>query len=444
MVTSSPSRHALIALCLLLAVIGSPLSAQKPSPPIPTEPATRTSPPKSRDSIPSRSRDSIPAKGEAGSAVLVQTTARTGDPHRGRYRVVLNGFTAYRQTFDHPLQIDGKGDEVYFATYVARFDTTSPSLVDHEVITSKVHGDVNGFPERKQVGLASGRGGIKSGDSYPFPAPFKRIGEVSRDELPMLLWEGELTQGTSAVLIVPTVWEWDDNPELYAYWVVGRGAFIERLLEPATLFSILNNRTWLPVELAAPGLRIPTDGIGDARDRPIGLDTGNPATGAAFAEAAPNDKAAVPVAPAGGLSLAVQQILGFLSPTVGRSFEPTFRKVMESKRNAKGSINGALSLPAPSPVVALARMARSVASGMRFTPLGALTNSITPAVRQFGPRELFFFEKAIVLTPAAIEDALRYASTANGRPPGIIDVSYVDTNHLAGRYTLHIQVERIP
>ena len=430
MPTSVSRRAALPSLALVLLFVPYALSAQKP---LPTRTPRVTNP-----------GDPIvePKTSPPSSAVAT-------DPRGGRYRVVLNGVTVHRQTYDHPLQIDGKGDEVYFATYIASFDTSTADVVTHSVVTSKVHGDVNSFPERKQVGFLSGRGGIKSGDTYPYPAPFKRTGDPKTDELPMLLWQGELVQGRSAVVIVPTVWEWDDNPELFAYWVVGRGALIERLLEPDALLTIINNRSWLPADLGSPGLRIVTNGIGDARDRPIGLDAGQPATDGKFAQALTSDRAMVPIAPGDGISRAVLEILGGIDGNVASEYEPLFRRVLAGKRgtNPKGSVGGnRLQLPRPPAAVrAVGRLMQMAGPVARLVPgLGGMQNALTSAVRTYGPQELFFFEKAIVLSPTAIDEALRSTSTAGGRPRGVIDVPYIDTARLAGRYVLHLQIEPVP
>ena len=438
------------SLALLLAVITQPLAAQRPLPVRDDSIRVRTPRPSPDSTGGSATSGGSPNAGGGFTSLGRPTpggTSNTADPVRGRYRVVLNGITVNRQTYDHFLQIDGKGDEVYFATYVATFDTATSDVVSHDVVTSKVHGDINGFPERKLVGMASGRGGIVTGDKYPFPTPFRRRGEPTTDELPMLLWEGELVQGQSAVVIAPTIWEWDDNPQLYAHWVVGRGALIQQLLEPEPLHAIINNRSWLPVDLGAPGLRVITNFIGDPRDRPIGLDAGQPATDARFAEVTPNAHGAT--APGGTISADVWQILGGLGTPVAAPYDAVFRQLMGANRpaNTKAGVKaGRVKLPKPvntGTAVSLLK-ARAPALARRPFALRLLEGVLSAAARTLGAQQLFFFEKTIVLSPAAIEDALRSLPAKGGRPEGVIDMVYLDHSRLEGRYVLHVQVERLP
>jgi hypothetical protein len=454
-----PSLNAallVIAFVLYAGTAGAQLPVSKPRPEVsPRQPV----------------RDSLPIRQGGDSSVLVGTPRGSGvtpggstggsttggrptgttpggnasttkDPLRGRYRVVLTGFTVNQQSYDNPLQLDGKGDEVYFAAYVARFDTTAADLVDQQILSTKVHGDVNGFPERKQAGFASGRGGIRSGDRFPFPTPFKPAGALSMTELPMVLWEGELVQGQSAVLITPTVWEWDDDPELFAYWAVGRGEFVERLLEPDILSGILDNRFWLPMELGAPGLLVHTNMFADARDRPIGLDVGR----------ATSDRFAEPVHGSGGTgSIAaiasddpslierfVSVILGNAN-TLAEKYERIARDLLKG-----GEMAGRIPLPPPRSAAEVRARLRSHAATGRSVPLASIVTAVVSALRDRTATEVYFFEKALVLTPEAIDAALRSSSRVGGRPPGIIDVPYVDHSPLAGRYVLHIQVERLP
>lgn len=445
-----------VALVLGAGAAGAQLPVTKPRPDVsPRAPV--------RDSIQVRPRgDSTGAVtppgtsgttgGRPGGATpggATASTNRRADPKRGRYRVTLNGFTVYRQTYDNPLQIDGKGDEVYFAAYVSRLDTSSADLIDQQLLATKVHGDVNGFPERKQAGMASGRGGIQTGNTFPFPTPFKRTGAPSVEEIPMLLWEGELVQGQSAVVITPTVWEWDDNPELFAYWGIGRGAFAEQLLEPDVLRSILENRFWLPVEFGSPGLYIHTNMFADARDRPIGLDRGRRT----------NEKFAEPVIATGGgskgavaadnqnlISHTIAMILG-TADAIGRRYETIASRLFgfhaSSARSGANSLE--LKLPPPSNTgSAKIHLTEAVGNTGRALQLPSLAQRVASVVRDYSATDVYFFEKVIVVTPESVEAALLSSNRAGGRPAGIIDVPYTDIGPLAGRYVLHIQVERLP
>ena len=53
---------------------------------------------------------------------------------------------------------------------------------------------------------------------------------------------------------------------------------------------------------------------------------------------------------------------------------------------------------------------------------------------------MYFFEKAVAITPAAMQTAL-----AGAKYPWItVDVPYVDYTALQGKYTLYLKVEKLP
>ena len=410
----------------------------------------------------------------AAPAVLAQTRlpGHTSPPMRGKYRVTLNGFSVQRQTLDNFFQVDGKGDEIYFATYVAEVDTATSDLVRHWVVTSRAMGDQNGFPDRVRMGMNSSKGGIITGDRYPLPSPKQRIGAIARDSLPMLLWEGQLVQGQRAVVITPTVWEWDDNPELYAYWTVSRGSVMQQLLQPHVLLSVLDNHAYHPFDLGTPGFRVRTNKLPEFRDRPIGLETGHAATGVGFVEPAPGGGKG---ATNGGSSNGgptrsrnvVEGILSRIGMVGGAMLGPGSRDLVDKFVSV---LEGLLGRPAPvsramgrvNPITPLpwspkySQLAKSQlrqhvdsmqrknpGRSMKAFPLLSLANTLRSVMRDYRGTELYLFEKMFVLTPQAIEAALSQR-TKPGIPPGSIDVVYVDHAQLQGRYILHLQVERIP
>jgi len=71
--------------------------------------------------------------------------------------------------------------------------------------------------ERIRAGTMTVDGGLKQGDSVPYAQPWQRKAPNASDRLPMLLWEGSLTEGRNILLVAPTVWELDDGG-----WMVGR------------------------------------------------------------------------------------------------------------------------------------------------------------------------------------------------------------------------------
>ena len=391
---------------------------------------------------------------------------------RGKYRVTLNGFTVQRQTYDHFLQLDGEGDEIYFATYVAVLDTGSADVLQHWVVTSRAMGDREGYPDRVQMGHNSSKGGIRNGDRYPLPTPQRRVGPIARDSLPMLLWEGELVQGQRAVVLAPTVWEWDDNPQLYSYWLVSRGAVMQRFADPEILLSVLDNRAYFPYDLGTPGFRIRTNMFADPRDRPIGLELGRPATGLGFVE--PNQgnsnggkhAASVP----GSHRSIVERILATGSTPGGPGGNMFARHVAGMITKFEALLRAALTRPAPisrakgrvdaiTPLPTSADLSRDIKGALRAyvdsagktarngvvrpKPLLGFSRSLASVLRDHLATEVYFFEKTLVLTPQALEAALSQRPKP-GIPPGSIDVVYTDHNPLQGRYILHLQVERLP
>lgn len=158
-------------------------------------------------------------------------------PASGRFRVTLNGFTCNRQTVDDPLQADGRGDEVFLFTksvFVemraggSGVNTSPPMDLQTKVIGEYLphHGRLQGGSGRIGGGLGTPInccGGIRAGDSYPGdpgqhsnPRPALSL---LHNDLPLLIWEGELRRRQSAVVIMPMIWEWDGyGSELLEAW----------------------------------------------------------------------------------------------------------------------------------------------------------------------------------------------------------------------------------
>ncbi|MDF0644469.1 MAG: hypothetical protein P0111_10585 [Nitrospira sp.] len=152
----------------------------------------------------------------------------------GKYRVVINGLRVIHETKDDMFQFDGKRDEVYVAAFVRRqsvpslgtdFVTTTSQLLDHGFVRSKVHGDINGFQDHRVLaGTASELGGLRTSDTIPLnrdPAlPSAR--PPSTTTFPLHVWEGTLND-TDALVIHPTLWEWDGLTGVYNHWSVEMG-----------------------------------------------------------------------------------------------------------------------------------------------------------------------------------------------------------------------------
>jgi len=153
-----------------------------------------------------------------------QGNVKTGE--RSRYRVSVLGFRVNEATTDDPLQIDGKGDEVYIAVAVGEYSLPGGEMVkSYPIVPSPVFGDKNGFEtasNRVLAGSVGPTGGLRTGDVYPSPDPVNSGRIPTTFDMPYLVWEGELASNENALVITPTIWEWDNNATTqYKYWLSG-------------------------------------------------------------------------------------------------------------------------------------------------------------------------------------------------------------------------------
>jgi hypothetical protein len=159
----------------------------------------------------------------------VVSGTRAQEREGGYFRILVTGFTCNRQTSDDPLQRDGVDDEVqiYADTYEltpTRDEFAQPLgfYLKGRSVMSAVIGDTNNHADRVQGGsghnIFGGNGGFRSGDSFPDATPWapSRVFQGRRDvqlnrRPPMVIWEGSLYRNLSAVILVPTIWEMDDQ-----------------------------------------------------------------------------------------------------------------------------------------------------------------------------------------------------------------------------------------
>jgi hypothetical protein len=141
------------------------------------------------------------------ATVVTEPPASTGE----RFRVSIVGFTVNRQTNDGLQELDGKGDEVYVVAQVAQFQNNG-QLASNTLERSVLMGDTDLRPaneERMSTGNLSDQGGIGDGFRYrPLRNPSVRY---SHPTLPWVVYEGRLAPNANAVMIIPTIWEWDSN-----------------------------------------------------------------------------------------------------------------------------------------------------------------------------------------------------------------------------------------
>ena len=441
--------------------------------------------------------DTIDVAKSAATMVTTSSPATGGGttgarPAAKRYRVSVIGLWAARQTYDNPLQVDGKGDEVYLAAHVAHIDTTREDVAEHAVLRTEVMGDVNGYRDRVPVGSANGEGGaggIVSGDRIPERTLTSAKGRVRA--FPFVLFEGELIPGASALAITPTIWEWDSNAELLERWVVSREMRIAELVRPEMLALSLSSRHYLPMEVTAPALSIRTNMFADPRDRPIGMELGAPTSQvatelfAAGASAYLEPKGSATGGSAngaskptgaygavggsfsfgigGGFSNALRAIQRIIREVVGK-VTPVAERILAQAARFTGRIPG---LDLPDPEWQKARVGGDPKNAVRLDPPDkayvaarldslrarpslprtgisvALPRLLALARRAPGARDAYFFEKMIVLTPTAIDDLFLSSPGSMSRPPAVIEVHYADAEALKGRYTLYLQVERL-
>jgi hypothetical protein len=132
-----------------------------------------------------------------------------GSGVRGRFRVTAIKFAVEQQTYDTADEHDGRGDEVWVQADVfpLRRDGTTMGSVSFQTARIGERGELVGGSSRPGPFSASREvGGFITGDIYPPPGARPR-----RRDLPLRLWEGTLEQGGNGVLIIPSIWEYDNN-----------------------------------------------------------------------------------------------------------------------------------------------------------------------------------------------------------------------------------------
>ena len=228
------------------------------------------------------------------------TVTAPPSPASGNYLVTISGILCLNPTSDDPLDRDGKGDEIYGAAFVRQYDRRNGQGIMSTEVQTWVYGDINGFAgQRQQAGSQSATGGIQVGDFIPdnltATAPFNSHA-ASPNMFPMTAWQGTLTDGADALIISPSVWEWDGDETLLYSWVqsqttlMNNGLFfsqkVQNQVNGTTVTPLVfgNNEAFsrnLPqaaANLAAAGVIDATLGLpplqllfAHSQDRPIGL-----------------------------------------------------------------------------------------------------------------------------------------------------------------------------
>jgi hypothetical protein len=205
--------------------------------------------------------------------------AQTAPPLSGNFRVTLTGFRVNHQTVDDALERDGVGDEVTLIHQVAVIDNLGGfrQLIAPGSFTTPLG---QSPPNPARAGGGSPRGGLMTGNGHPTTTPWVVSTPIISGNPPNILFEGSLTQRTNAVLIVPTIWEWDGDRQLqddYAGKMSGARAAVTGAvramingIRPLTPGSVVMKGSELGVGVTAT-LGRGFLGLGEPKNRPIGM-----------------------------------------------------------------------------------------------------------------------------------------------------------------------------
>jgi hypothetical protein len=117
---------------------------------------------------------------------------------------MLAGITVQRPTMEEPLNLDGRGDEIFGAAAVLVWDRKLKTLKSSTMVQTQDYGEVGlslSLPNRIQAGSATTKGGLTTGDRAPYYYdPAGDVPEAAGDRFPLLVWEGELQSGGDMVI----------------------------------------------------------------------------------------------------------------------------------------------------------------------------------------------------------------------------------------------------
>lgn len=231
---------------IVVSDAAAPAAAAPPPAPrvgyVPPPPSTASSapppggllpPPRSGPPLPPSTASTPPPPPSTASAPPPQGYVPASSPS-GRYRLSLLGASVNRKTTDDDNinpQVARRGDEVFFVVDMQELTpqgTSAPqrrktpiygAVASGNSATQQIAASMAGTSasERIRAGTMTVDGGLKAGDAVPYAQPWQRKAPNATDRLPLLVWEGTLTDGRNMLLVAPTVWELDDGG-----WMVGR------------------------------------------------------------------------------------------------------------------------------------------------------------------------------------------------------------------------------
>ncbi|MFV1956903.1 MAG: hypothetical protein ACC669_03925 [bacterium] len=128
-----------------------------------------------------------------------------------RFKVTFNGLEVISPS-NHETG-DGKGDEVFVETRIFRVRKDG-TVTQESIKKSLTMGSIKKHRERIKAGTASKYGGFTRGDKFPPDINSEGLTikiPDGRPVLPMVVFDDYVEMGNEAVLIVPTIWEWDNT-----------------------------------------------------------------------------------------------------------------------------------------------------------------------------------------------------------------------------------------
>jgi hypothetical protein len=152
------------------------------------------------------------------------------------------------------------------------------------MVRTPTFGDRHNFPARVQAGSASSTGGVMPNDRYPAAAELiSQLQPATTNNLPYLLWEGQLSELDRAVILSPAIWESDGGDELVPHLMTFQTGMAEDVAYRNAFNNYIPNSygrsildTWNPKQNCAvsgipssKGVFVPP--IGGWRDEPMDM-----------------------------------------------------------------------------------------------------------------------------------------------------------------------------
>ncbi len=196
----------------------------------------------------------------------------------GKYMITVESVRSNNDAVDDITNLDGIGNEILVLAEIDLRDK-SGQVVQSLSKSSTIFGDVGALSlagtTRVQAGSVKPNGGIGPGDVISPIWEQPNAPQPGTGYTPLVLWQGQLTDGAEIVTIVPSIWEWDDGTVLASLskWrdYVKRNAVALDLSQRTTSGDISN--VMLPEPSHIPSISYGAMGtfIFEARDRPIGV-----------------------------------------------------------------------------------------------------------------------------------------------------------------------------